>query len=71
MSHILPGLPLGRITTTSPIKKVFKSFSQLCKIRQKLGIISENKVVKKLKFSKNIDNKKYAPKLIFFNEKSF
>ena len=28
-----------------------------------------NKVLKKLKFSKNVNNKKLAPKLIFFNEK--
>ena len=28
-----------------------------------------NKVLQKLKFSKNVNNKKYAPKLIFFNEK--
>ena len=28
-----------------------------------------NKVVSKLEFSKNVNNKKHAPKLIFFNEK--
>ena len=50
-------------------KKVFKSCSQLSKSHQKLDIILENKVVSKLKFSKNVNNKKCAPKLIFFNEK--
>ena len=35
---------------------------------QKLGIILENKVVEKLMSSKNVNNKKCAPKLIFFNE---
>ena len=37
--------------------------------RQKLGTILENKVVQKLKFSKNDNNKKPSSKLIFFNEK--
>ena len=37
--------------------------------RQKLGIISENKVPQKLKLSKNVNNKEYASKLILFNEK--
>ena len=36
---------------------------------QKLDPILENKVVQKLKFLKNVNNKKPAPKLIFFNEK--
>ena len=36
---------------------------------QKLGTSLENKVVQKLKFLKNVNNKKPAPKLIFFNEK--
>ena len=36
---------------------------------QKLGIILENKVIYKLMLSKNVNNKKCAPKLIFFNEK--
>ena len=30
-----------------------------------------NTVVLKLKFSKNVNNKKYAPKMIYFNEKKF
>ena len=33
------------------------------------GIILENKVLKKLKFSKNDNNKKHTLKLILFNEK--
>lgn len=36
---------------------------------KKLGTILENKVVQKLKFSKNDNNKKPSSKLIFFNEK--
>ena len=39
--------------------------------RPKLGTILENKVVQKLKFSKNDNNKKPSSKLIFFNEKKF
>ena len=36
---------------------------------QKLGVILENKVIQKLMLSKNVNNKKYAPKLVFFSEK--
>ena len=36
---------------------------------QTLGIILENRVIKKLMLSKNVNNKKCAPELIFFNEK--
>ena len=36
---------------------------------QKLDIILENKVIYKLMLSKNINNKKCAPKFVFFNEK--
>ena len=36
---------------------------------QKLGIISEYKVILKMMLSKNVNNKKSAPKLIFVNEK--
>ena len=32
-------------------------------------MILVNKVLKKLKFLKNVNNKKHAPKMIFFNEK--
>ena len=35
----------------------------------KIGHHCINKVIYKLMLSKNIDNKKCAPKLIFFNEK--
>ena len=37
---------------------------------QKLGTILENKVVQKLKFSKNNNNKKPSSKLIFFDKKN-
>ena len=36
---------------------------------QKLDIISVSKMIWKLMLSKNVNNKKHAPKLIFFNEK--
>ena len=36
---------------------------------QKLGKILESKVIQKLMLSKNVNNKKCAPELIFFNEK--
>ena len=37
-------------------------------VRQKMGMILENKVVQKLKLEKNIFYKKWSPKLIFFKE---
>ena len=52
-----------------PIKKFFKSCVQLSKTRQKLDVMLENKVVQKLKFPKNVNNKSCAPKIKFFNEK--
>ena len=36
-----------------------------------MTIILENKVLYKLKLSKNINNKKCAPQMIFCNEKEF
>ena len=45
------------------------TFTDVHSDRQKLGPILESKVVQKLKFLKNVNNKKPAPKLIFFNEK--
>ena len=36
---------------------------------QKLDILLENEVIKTLILSKNFNNKKCVPKLIFFNEK--
>jgi hypothetical protein len=36
-----------------------------------MGVILVNKVLWKLNFSKNVNNKKWAPKIIFFNEKMF
>ena len=37
-------------------------------VRQKLGMILENKVVQKLKLEKNAFYKKWSPKLIFLND---
>ena len=37
-------------------------------VRQKLGMILENKVVQKLKLEKNVFYKKWSPKLIFLNK---
>ena len=37
-------------------------------VRQKLGMILENKVVQKLKLEKNVFYKKLSPKLILLNE---
>jgi hypothetical protein len=37
-------------------------------VRQKLGVILENKVVQKLKIEKKVFYKKWPPKLIFLNE---
>ena len=37
-------------------------------VRQKLGLILENKVVQKLKLEKNVFYKKWSPKLIFLND---
>ena len=45
------------------------TFTDVHMDRQKLGTILENKVVQKLKFSKNDKNKKPSYKLIFFNKK--
>ena len=36
----------------------------------KLDVILENKVVSKVKFSKNVNNVKCSPKIIFFNKKT-
>ena len=37
-------------------------------VHQKLGLISESKVVQKLSLEKNVFNKKWSPKLIFLND---
>ena len=37
-------------------------------VRQKLGMILENKVVQKLKLEKKFFTKKWSPKLIFLND---
>ena len=47
------------------------TFTDVHPDRQKLGTILENKVVQKLKFSKNDNNKKPFSKRIFFNENFF
>ena len=40
-------------------------------VRQKLGMILENKVVQKLKLENNVSNKKWSPKLIFLKDVFF
>ena len=45
------------------------NYFELLLSRQKLGSFLENKVLQKLKFSKNVNNEKCAPKMILFNEK--
>ena len=40
-------------------------------VRQKLGMILENKVVQILKLEKNVFYQKWSPKLIFLNEICF
>ena len=64
--QILPGITLGPKSTTSTLKS--QSCCQLNKSHQKFDIVLENKVVKKLRLSKIINNKKCAPKMIFLNE---
>ena len=56
----------GRESTGSKMKIIF--WFDFHTDRQKLDTILENKVVQKLKFSKNDNNKKPSSKLIFFNE---
>ena len=36
---------------------------------EKIGIILENKAIQKLMLSKNVNNKRYAPRLVFFQKK--
>ena len=50
-------------------KKIDLTFPDVHTDRQKLDTILENKMVQKLKFSKNDNNKKPSSKLIFFDEK--
>ena len=45
------------------------TFTDVHMDRQKLGTILENKVVQKLKFSKNDNNKKPSSRMIFLIEK--
>ena len=53
------------------LQKINKSGRRnLCKegSLQKLGLISESKVVQKLSLEKNVFNKKWSPKLIFLDD---
>ena len=45
------------------------NYFELHLTQQKIGLIFVNIVLQKLRFSKHVNNKKCAPKLIFFNEK--
>ena len=45
------------------------NYFELLLSKQKLGTFLKNKAPQKLKFSKNVNNKKCAPKMISFNEK--
>ena len=47
---------------------LFKKILRLMPVRQKLGMILENKVVQKLKLEKKVFYKKWSPKLILLNE---
>ena len=52
-------------------EKVLKNPYELLRgmsLHQKLDIILQNKVVRKLNLEKNVFNKKWSPKLIFLNE---
>ena len=57
-------------TNNQPLKKFLSlAFDQLSKSCQKLDVTIENKVVLKVKFSKNVVNEKGAPTIRFFNKK--
>ena len=47
---------------------LLKKILRLMPVRQKLGMVLENKVVQKLKLEKKVFYKKWSPKLIFLNE---
>ena len=48
---------------------LLKKILRLMPVRQKLGMVLENKVVQKLKLEKNgFFYKKWSPKLIFLND---
>ena len=47
---------------------LLKKILRLMPAHQKLGMVSENKVVQKLKLEKKVFYKKWSPKLIFLNE---
>ena len=54
-------------TNNQPLKFSILALSW-AKVIKKLDVILGNKVVQKLKFSKNVNYKKCVPKIIFFNE---
>jgi hypothetical protein len=54
---------------SAPIFLISTTLNNLHMSRQRLEVILENKVPKKLKFSKNANNKKCAPKMILFKGK--
>ena len=58
-------------TNNQPIKKVLSLKGHLSKSSQKLDAILENKVVFKLKLSKNVNNKLCAPRFMFFDKKNW
>ena len=47
--------------------KKTQKFPRSKTVCQKMGMISESKVVQKLKLEKNVFYKKWSPKLIFLN----
>ena len=59
----------GAFSKKISTKKFCFDFHRCSHRPSKISSILENKVVQKLKFSKNNNNKKHPYKLIFFNEK--
>ena len=57
---------LWPITNTLEENHCILRITSVC---QQLGMILENKVVKKLKQEKNVSNKKWSPNLIFLHQK--
>ena len=47
---------------------LLKKILRLMPVRQKLGMVLENKVVQKLELEKKVFFKKWSPKLIFLND---
>ena len=57
---------LSTVRNAQILEKFFSYIDILS--HQKLGTFLENKVLQKLKFSKNVHNEKCAPKIKLFNE---